>query len=153
MISPNAWASSPSGDQLSPDQRSTINNLNTPATVSSLGSSKPKGSSATPASSKRLSLYRGSFLMWARDTATWYYDYSRVNSSTLWQEAGYVFPNTSQAKGTSRYYTATTKHSWRGRYTIGAGTTTPWGSVNLYAADYSTDWQPYRNGAGTGQWN
>ncbi len=153
LFMPTAMAEAPSGDGLSADQQAAIATLDTPTTVGVVAGVKPKGNQAAPAASARLQLYRGSFLMWARDTMTWYYDWSRVNSSNLQQEAGYVFPNTSVAKGVTRYYTSTNEHSWRGKYTIGAGTVTPWGSVNIYSADYSTDWHVYRNGAGNGRWN
>jgi hypothetical protein len=139
---------------LSPEQQTTIDQLNTPYTVARRAATISKFASPSAAVyGARLTLYRGSALMWARDTMNWYYTGSTVSSSSLLQEAGYIFPNTSQAKGVTRYYASTSQHAWRGNYTIGAGIVTPWGAVTVYSQDYSTDWHVYGTGAGTGQWN
>ncbi len=146
-------ASAAPASDLTAEQQATIKALNTPAKVQRQAESS--GASVTPAATygARLSLYRGSVLMWARDTMTWYYTGSSMVSSYLGQEAGYIFPNVSQAKGTARYYASSWTHAQVGRYTIGAGVLTPWGAATVYAQDYSTDWHVYGNGAGNGRWN
>jgi len=149
-------ASASAAPELSAEQKAVIAQLNTPYTVAKAASkvvTPAATSSAASVYSARLQLYRGSVLMWARDTMNWYYTGSSLTSSSLQQEAGFVFPNTSQAKGVNRYYASSTQHSWRGNYTIGAGVVTPWGAVTVYSQDYSTNWNVYGNGAGNGSWN
>jgi len=155
---PSASAAPDIPPGLSPDQQAAVKALNTSATVSSKATVTKVSAAASniaPMSvySNRAVLYRGSALMWARDTMTWYYTGSSMSSSYLGQEAGYIFPNVSQAKGTSEYYSSSWEHAWSGRYTIGAGVVTPWGAVTVYAQDYSTSWQVYGNGAWSGRWN
>lgn len=146
----SAHADSP--PQLSSEQKATIAELNTPYTVTRAAPQIVHSASAG-VQKGRLELHRGGALMWARDAMDWYYTGSSIISSSLQQEAGFVFPNTSKAKGVKRYYASKTQHDWRGNYTIGAGVVTKWGAVRLYSEDYSTDWQVYKDGAGRGVWN
>lgn len=141
---------------LSEAQLATLENLNTPVSVSGAHVT-PKGTASTAACgtySKSATLYRGSFLMWAEDRLRFSHSTcsGTVTSSSLSQRAGYVFPNISKAKGTTRYYATSTLHRFEGRYEIGAGVVTPWGDVRVYGADYSTDWQARGSGAYSGYW-
>lgn len=146
---------------LSDSQRETIENLNTPITVSgmataSVGSTNTASPSATCATGSRSAkLYRGSFLMWGEDTFRFSYKtcQNKVTSSSVSQRAGYVFPNIAKAKGKTKYYSTTSVHKWEGRYEIGAGVVTPWGDVRVYAADYTTGWEGKGSGAYSGRWN
>lgn len=81
---------------------------------------------------RRTSLYRGSFLAWSRDNVEWYYDMSKILSSTAWQEVGFVFPNIVRAEGIVLTYRSNTVHRYRATKTIGAGVVTPWGDVVIY---------------------
>lgn len=166
LVAPTAQAADGTGRGLNEDQRAAVAQLETSTTVSTpattaatrvttaSGLADTAATAATAATrSKRLTLYRGSFLMWARDTMNWSYNGTKVTSSSLSQEAGYVFPNVSKKKGVKRYEATSKTHKWRGNYTIGAGIVTPWGDVRVYGADYSTDWKVQHNGAGSGRWN
>ncbi|MDO5533970.1 MAG: hypothetical protein Q4F65_04890 [Propionibacteriaceae bacterium] len=141
--------------RLSQAQLDTLENLNTPARVSGGAASTGQVSGAACGTrSKSATLYRGSFLMWAEDRLRFSHSTctGKVTSSSLSQRAGYVFPNISKARGTSRYSATSTLHRWEGRYEIGAGVVTPWGDVRVYGADYSTDWQAKGSGSYSGRW-
>jgi len=134
---------------LSEEQRATIAELNTPASISG----EATATAGKYVSSKRISLYRGSALMWARDNVEWFYTSTAVTSSSAWQERGQIFPNISRARGISRTYATSAEHRWRGNYTIGAGVPTPWGDVVAYTSDYSTTMIVRRGGGYSGYWN
>ena len=153
LVAPTAQAADGTGGGLNEDQRAAVAQLETPTTVSTPATTASGLADTAATRSKRLTLYRGSFLMWARDTMNWSYNGTKVASSSLSQEAGYVFPNVSKKKGVKRYEATSKTHKWRGNYTIGAGIVTPWGDVKVYGADYSTDWKVQHNGAGSGRWN
>lgn len=164
---PTAVADDGLPPELSPEQRAAIKAFTTPQTVSvkanpalvlaNAGKSQPiattKSLPKTKSYTGRLSLYRGSALMWARDTAIWYYTGSRMVSSSVQQQAGYIFPNTAEAKGTSKTYSSSSRHEWESNYTVGAGVVTPWGAARIYSVDSSSHWNLYYNGSGRGWWN
>jgi hypothetical protein len=146
-------------DGLSPEQRATIAELHTPVTVARSASvtSKAPGVSLaikTDANLKvgHLEMYRGSVLMWGRDSITWSYDGTDVKDSSLHQEAGYIVPNNAEAKGTERYRATSKDHTWNGKYKFGAGVPSPWGNVNAWSGDFTTEWHVHENGAGDGHW-
>ena len=80
------------------------------------------------------SIYRGSFLMWARESVEFGYDGSKVTWSSGHQSSGAIFPNTVSENGTTRILANNKEHHWRGSYTVGAGVPTPWGNANVYHA-------------------
>ncbi|MBN9195049.1 MAG: hypothetical protein J0I44_03085 [Microbacterium sp.] len=103
--------------------------------------SASKASAATVAAASSggthtMRLYRGSWLMWAQESVQYGYsgDGRTVNWSSAWQDSGWVFPNSVKEGGTQRFYKSSTLHSWRGKYTVGAGVPTPWGNANVYSA-------------------
>ena len=60
---------------------------------------------------------------------------TKILNSYAWQETGYIFPNIVRAKGIVKIYATSTVHKYRASKTIGAGTVTPWGDVNIYYWD------------------
>jgi hypothetical protein len=106
-----------------------------PARAPLVGAGKVTAAAAT-AGTRTLKLYRGSWLMWAQESVQFGYasDGRTVTWSSAWQDSGWVFPNSVKEGGTQRFYTSSTLHSWRGKYTVGAGVPTPWGNANVYSA-------------------
>lgn len=98
----------------------------------------------------RASFKRGSFLMCSRDNIDFYASGGKVTSSELWQEKGYVFPNTVRVNGGTRYYASSTLHKWRATKTMGAGVLTEWGDLTVYNNDV-TDYYGV-DGSGNGYW-
>lgn len=96
------------------------------------------GTSSVTASaySGRATYYRGSFLMWTRDNVDFSYSYGKINSSSGYQQAGWIFPNISRNNGITKYSETSKTHKWRAENTIGAGVPTPWGDVTVYNSSY-----------------
>lgn len=101
---------------------------------------------------KRISSYRGSFLMWARENVEFTYANGHVTWSSGYQESGAVFPNNVENNGTSLAYASSAEHRWRGSYTVGAGVPTPWGKANVYSATSTISTTVRGNGSWTSQW-
>ena len=78
--------------------------------------------------------YRGSFLMWARESVEFGFTGSKVTWSSGHQSSGAIFPNTVSENGTTRIHANDKERHWRGSYTVGAGVPTPWGNANVYHA-------------------
>lgn len=97
-------------------------------------------------------LYRGSWLMWAKERVDFTYDFARVVHSNGWQESGAVFPNNVTRHGTSNVLATKTQHQWRGSYTVGAGVPTPWGNANVYNATSTARMNVNANGAWNAWW-
>jgi hypothetical protein len=102
----------------------------------------------TLAKGMRLTHKRGSFLLWTQNTLEWYWNASKVTSSTGWQSVGYVFPNTARKGGIKRTAVFTNQHRWRGTNIAGAGVVTPWGDVNVYQSS-RTDYYTLKRGGGS----
>lgn len=96
--------------------------------------------------------YRGSFLMWAEECVEFSYNGRRVNWSSGWQTSGAVFPNNVTRHGTTRISSSSALHSWRGKYTVGAGVPTPWGNVNVYNATSTVRTDVRGSGAWSSWW-
>ncbi len=80
----------------------------------------------------RATYYRGSFLMWTRDSVDFGYYNGRITYSSGYQQSGWIFPNISRNKGITQYYTTGYEHKYRAVNVIGAGVPTPWGDVKIY---------------------
>lgn len=136
-------ASAPDADDLTPQQEQAISAWEQGASgvVKDTAPAKPQASSGTTAAAasgtRTLRLYRGSWAMWGQETVQFGFSGTRVTWSSAWQDSGWVFPNNVTEGGTTRYYTSSATHQWRGRYTVGAGVPTPWGNVNVYS---DTSW-------------
>ncbi|WHS50282.1 hypothetical protein QM007_10265 [Rothia sp. SD9660Na] len=117
--------------------------------------SMPSEKVSSPASGQytRVSFYRGSYLLWARETVEFRWSNNRVTWSNGYQQSGAIFPNTITEKGTSRVYTSSWNHTWNGRYTVGAGVPTPWGNANVYHTTSVITTNVYGNGGHSGNWN
>ena len=144
LAAPSAYASDGyTVDDLTPQQHQAIASWESSATNKtsdlSLRQASANSTAAVAAGSggtKTMSLYRGSWLMWAQENIQFSYsgNGSTVNWSAGWQDSGWVIPNNVVEKGTTRYYASSTLHEWRGQYTVGAGVPTPWGNANVYSA-------------------
>ncbi|MCL1989282.1 MAG: hypothetical protein FWG67_00165 [Defluviitaleaceae bacterium] len=122
---------------LTPEQQAVLSNyltnVITNETQETQASSSPLARSA---GTWRASHYRGSFLMFTEDNVDFTISSAgSITSTTAWQRAGFVFPNTARNTGISRHATANTSRTYRGRSTVGAGVVTPWGDVNVYSID------------------
>jgi len=143
LAAPSAYASEAySGDDLTPEQQQAVasweSGVDNTTVDRSLSRVKTEVgiAAASAGGTKTLSLYRGSWVMWARENVQFGYsgNGSTVNWSSGWQESGWVFPNNVTEKGQTRYYKSSTRHEWRGGYAVGAGVPTPWGNANVYSA-------------------
>lgn len=92
---------------------------------------------ATATGTRTLRLYRGSWAMWGQESAQFGFKGNSITWSDVWQDSGWVFPCNVKEGGTYRYYKTSATHQWRGKYTVGSGLPTPWGSVNVYS---DTSW-------------
>ncbi|GMA40106.1 hypothetical protein [Mobilicoccus caccae] len=86
--------------------------------------------------SRRATYYRGSFLMWARDSVDFGYNGRSVTWTSAYQQAGSVFPNIARNLGIRKYYDTSFNDKFRAANRIGAGVVTPWGDVTVYTSDY-----------------
>lgn len=144
LAAPSAYAADGHTiDDLTPEQQQAIatweGSVSNRTTDAGQPRSKTNSTAAVAAASggtKTLSLYRGSWVMWAQENVQFSYsgNGSTVNWSSGWQDSGWVIPNNVVEKGTTRYYTSSTLHEWRGQYSVGAGVPTPWGNANVYSA-------------------
>lgn len=150
---PALAADKPVYGDLTPEQKQAIAIWESPQrTATSIG---PAGSTMAvrTTSTSRTSLYRGSWVMWANERV----DFSSTSSSVSWssgfQESGAVFPNNVTRNGTSRISSSSSKHTWRGSYTVGAGVPTPWGNANVYNATSTATTNVYRGNSWSASWS
>jgi hypothetical protein len=134
----------------SPQQQSSLDRYLSSGTADS-NSTPPLATvdgvrSAEEVNGKRLIHTRGSAQLWTQNSLEWYWNSSKITSSTGWQAVGYIFPNTAKAKGISRTYTSGSAHNWRGTVTIGIGAPTPWGDVDVYSSTVVDTYQLKRGG-------
>lgn len=123
------------------------------ARVAPTGMATTNGMASTQATySMEVSLYRGSWLAWADERVYWRYTGYTILSSSGYQSTGAIFPNNVTALGTSRISTTSSKHSWRGRYMVGAGVPTPWGNANVYNWTSTARIDVQKSGAYNGWW-
>lgn len=122
-------------DKLTPEQEAVISNYDTKVITKTEG---VQGNNARASrAGYRVSLYRGTFLMWTEDFVEWNTDGRSITSSTAWQNAGFVFPNIARAKGIYKHYVTPTQVVYRADKSIGAGTVTPWGDFHVYESNLS----------------
>lgn len=128
----------PSSDDLTTQQREAIATWEAGASNTSIfpssASTKSAGVRASSGTSS-MKLYRGSWVMWAEERVNfgWGSGGTTVTWSEAYQAAGQVAPNWIKRNGTKRVYSSSSRHDWRGGYTVGAAVPTPWGGVNVYS--------------------
>src|SRR5699024_9725172 len=98
------------------------------------------------------SLYRGSFLMWAAERVEFGFNGTSVTYSSGYQNSGAIFPNNVTRHGPERIGTVGNTHSWRSKYTVGAGVPTPWGNANVYNATSAARTDVDGNGGWSAWW-
>lgn len=98
---------------------------------------------------KRIIHKRGTSQLWTSNTLEWYWNSSKITSSTGWQAVGYTFPNTAKTKGISRTLKSNATHIWRGTVSVGVGTPTPWGTVEFYETSVTDNYELNRDGSFT----
>ena len=94
------------------------------------------GSISASADTGRAVYYRGSVLMWTRDSVDFIYSGGKVISSSGYQEEGWIFPNIARNKGITRYEESSGCHKWRAHNSAAAGVPTPWGDISVYSFDF-----------------
>ncbi len=94
----------------------------------------------------RATYYRGSALMWTRDSVDFSYNGRRIIKSNPYQQAGAIFPNIARNLGISKYYGTSKQQRFRARNRIGAGVPSPWGHVTVYTADFVHRLEIHANG-------
>jgi len=93
---------------------------------------------AAASGTSSMKLYRGSWVMWAEERVNFAWaSGGKVTWSEAYQASGQVAPNWVKRNGTKKIYTSSTRHDWRGGYSVGASVPTPWGGVNVYSASSS----------------
>jgi hypothetical protein len=80
----------------------------------------------------RLTVKRGTPLLWTETDFTWYWSGSKMTSSSATQTCGFVFPNAASKGGVKRTLATSAQHDWTTSMNVGIGTVTPWGDVDLY---------------------
>lgn len=88
--------------------------------------------SMAQAATKRMSLYRGSALMWSKTTIDFSYASNKITNSATDQSCGWIFPNIVRKDGVTKYVYSTSHHRLTSKYIYGAGVPTPWGDVKVY---------------------
>jgi hypothetical protein len=101
----------------------------------------------TVTAGRRIIHTHGTTQLWSSNTLEWYWNSSQIASSTGWQDVGYAFPNTASKGGIKRTLKTDTDHNWRGTVTIGIGTPTPWGNVDVYKTSVTDNYQLKRGGS------
>lgn len=103
---------------------------------------------ASSTASRRATYYRGSFLMWTRDSVDFRYNWSKVVSTSAYQTSGRVIPNIARNKGITKYHDTKKNDRFRAVNEIGAGIETPWGgSITLYTQQFVHRLSVHHNGA------
>lgn len=104
------------------------------------------------AATRTTSNYRGSFLLYANDKVTFSYNGSKITKSYAVQSAGYIFPNLSQTAGISRVSGGSSSQTWIGKYKVGGGVNTPWGTVNVWGSTSAHQTIINKSGAWSAKW-
>lgn len=138
-----AWLNSPSVEATPATAPATA-----PVAVKSLAATRAVAAAAATAG-ERINHKRGSVFLWTENSLEWYWNSSKITSSTGWQSNGYIFPNTASNGGITRTYKGSTQHNWRGTMIAGAGIVTPWGAVNVYRTSLTDYYYLKRGGAYT----
>lgn len=111
-----------------------------------LPSAKPE------ATTKTVSTYAGSALMWSKNIVTFTYSGSSISKSSAIQNSGAIFPATMSQKGITKTQSSSSMHTYVGTYTGGGGIPTPWGNANLISQTRSLRTIVYGNGSYSGGW-
>lgn len=149
-------ADKPTYDDLTPEQKQAIAIWESPQQTAKSAPAAAPASAQTAARASytnRTSLYRGSWLMWANERVDFGSTSSTVSWSSGFQEAGAVFPNNVTRNGTSRIFNNSSKHTWRGSYTVGAGVPTPWGNANVYNATSTATTNVFSGNGWSASWS
>jgi hypothetical protein len=126
----------------------TASSVAAPVATKSLATTRAVAAAAATAGS-RIDHKRGSVWLWTENSLEWYWNSSKITSSTGWQSDGYIFPNTASKGGISRTYKGSTQHNWRGTMIAGSGIVTPWGAVDVYRTSITDYYYLKRGGAYT----
>jgi hypothetical protein len=122
----------------------------TSASASAVAAQAPADSQATTASAPtkgaRLVHKHGGVLLWTANTLEWYWNSSKITSSSGSQSFGYIFPNTASKGGITRTLKTSSQHDWRGTMYVGAGVVTPWGDVDVYTQAVTDYYELVRGG-------
>lgn len=113
------------------EQQAVLKSFTQKAEIEQSETKDPKASSTY----YRWSYYRGSFLAWTKDYVGWNVSNNKITSSSGWQEGGWIFPNKVKLKGISKIKSQSNYQQYRAQKSIGAGTITKWGHVDLYEID------------------
>lgn len=131
FIVPGVTQAAESTTELTDEQQAVMDNYMT-SSVTSIEELDAVGArGAQTFATLRATRRRGSALMWTEDNVEWRRSNNQVTSSSAWQRAGHIFPNTARNNGIRRHATGTGHRTYRGAHTIGAGVVTPWGDVNV----------------------
>jgi hypothetical protein len=118
-------------------------------TGGAIGSSSALGArvatAATAVKGYDYKYYRGSVFVWTQDELEWYYTPTAITSASGSQTCGYIFPNTCKNNGITRTYNTAAQQNWSGKNTVGIGTVTPWGAVNIASSTKVDKYQIYPN--------
>ncbi|WP_208636576.1 hypothetical protein [Microbacterium phyllosphaerae] len=137
----HASTENPGIDDLTTQQQEAIEAWEAGASNTSTVPKPLVSKSATTAAASGTSsmrLYRGSWVMWAEERVNFAWaSGGRVTWSEAYQASGQVVPNWVKRNGTKKIYSSSTRHDWRGGYSVGASVPTPWGGVNVYSASSS----------------
>jgi hypothetical protein len=102
--------------------------------------------SGRPTAGMRLTHKHGGPMLWSENILEWYWNRSKITSSTGSQDYGFLFPNTASKGGIVRTLVTTSQHNWRGTMIVGVGIVTPWGAVNISRASKTDYYQLIRGG-------
>jgi hypothetical protein len=106
---------------------------------------------ATPASGQptkgmRLTHKHGGPWLWTENILEWYWNHSKITSSSGAQDYGFLFPNTASKGGIVRTLVTRSQHNWRGTMIVGAGVVTPWGAVDVSRTSQTDYYELVRGG-------
>jgi hypothetical protein len=100
------------------------------------------------ASTRQISIYRGSVLLWSKTKITWTYDGSKILDATCGQTCGWILPNLIEKKGVSKYtYGGTSHYRYTATYKLGAGAPSPWGYIYAYSFEQNDVGHVYKDGS------
>jgi hypothetical protein len=104
-------------------------------------------STAAPSATRTATYYRGSALMWTRDSVDFSFNWSSVTRTSAYQTAGWIWPNIARNRGITKYYDTARNDRFRAVDSTGAGVPTPWGDVKIYSHDFVNRLSVNYNGA------
>ena len=109
--------------------------------------------SASPeASTKTVSTYAGSPLMWSKNIVTFTYSGNSISKSNAIQNSGAIFPLNMSQKGIRKTQSSASMQTYVGVYTGSGGIPTPWGNANLISQTRSLRTTIYGNGSYSRGW-